>query len=183
MQVETRAPMMVRNTEKGPTILSLDPKGSSFVEWQGSGDMNGADVQIVPDEYRQNVAFLRAVQRGILVIENADDNPDVLDAIGKQNAAWEARRQRAASEAEASIDQQANNDIVTLPCVGPNARGQGICGTDVPVRDIQKDQKPPLCSNHSDLAPQFIPEESMVNGKSQRIWTRMTMGHRETAQQ
>lgn len=172
--------LYVRNKQAGPTILSLDPKGSEFVEWQGAGDANGGDIQIVPESFHNHPNFLRAVQRGILVIEN--DEAAAQELVDKQNAAWHAQQAANTTDALASIDPQANNDLVSLRCVGPDQRGNGQCETEVPVRDLQKDEKPPLCATHRDLEPQYVPDDVMEGGKSVRKWRRATMGPRETQQ-
>lgn len=171
------SPVMVRNTEGGPTVLS-DLRSKEYVEWQGAGDPGGADVQAVPEEFLQNVNFLRAVQRGILVIENPEDNPEITQAIERQNAAWAARRKQAQKSAEDSIDQTRNNDIVTTKCV------LDVCTNVVTVRESEKNSKPALCSTHENLAPQFVPVDD-VNGDTEgavRKWQRVTVTAREKAQ-
>lgn len=171
------APVLVRNTEGGPTVLS-DLRTKEYVEWQGAGDPTGADVQAVPEEFLQNVNFLRAVQRGILVIENAEDNPEITQAIERQNAAWARRREEAKKSAEDSIDQQANNDLITTECI------LQACTNVVTLKEKQKNEKPPLCSTHESLAPQFVPVDD-VSGDTEgaiRKWNRVTVTAREKAQ-
>ena len=173
------APVYVRNTEDGPTIMSADAKGSQYVEWAGRGDPMGNDVQIVPEDYLQNVNFVRAVQRGILVIDNEEDNPEVVESIKKQNDAWQARRIAAQKASKASLDQEANNDLIAVPCIGPSGRATGFCGNEVPVKDRQKNERPPLCSIHADLAPEFVPEDTTENGLNVRKWLRAGIAPRE----
>lgn len=174
---------MVRNNQAGPTVLSSDPKGSEFVEWQGKSDPSGGDIQPVPEIIQESVAFQRCVRRGILTPLSAEDQ-DVIDAaMENQQAAWDKRQSFSQDTAAQVIDQQANNDIVTLACVGPSTRqGSARCGEQVTVRDVSKNEKPPLCSQHENLAPQYVPSEEMVNGKSVTVWTRLTMGARERQQ-
>lgn len=173
------APVMVRNTEGGPTVLS-DLRTKEYVEWQGAGDPSGADVQAVPEEFLQNVNFIRAVQRGILVIENAEDNPEVTEAIERQNKAWAYRREQAQKSAEDSIDQQANNDIVTTDCIAP------ACSNVVTLKEKQKNERPPLCSTHESMAPQYVPIDDVSGGNAEdsapRKWNRVTVTARERAQ-
>jgi len=172
---------MVRNALKGPTVISSDPKGTHTVEWAGAGDPMGGDVQPVPAEIVDTVPFHRAIQRGILVVENLEDHPELQATLDRQNAAWKAQAAAAAEQATEAIDQEANNDIVTVPCIGPDTKGTGKCGNDVPVRDQQKDEKPPLCTTHADLASQYVAEElGVVDGKTQKGWARVTMGARES---
>jgi hypothetical protein len=174
------APVLVRNTEGGPTVLS-DLQTKEFVEWAGANDDMGNDVQAVPESFLQNVNFLRCVQRGILVIENADDNPEIAVAIEKQNAAWVARREQAKKKAAESIDQQANNDLVSVRCVGPGGRG-GQCDNTVPVKDKQRADKPPLCSTHEGLAPQYVRNDNVEGDSTVHEWKRVTMAPREREQ-
>lgn len=173
-------PVLVRNTEGGPTVLS-DLKSKEYVEWAGANDPNGADVQPVPEEFLNNVNFLRCVQRGILVIENPEDNPEVTAAIERQNAAWQARREQAKKNAEATIDHQANNDLVSVQCVGPGGRG-GQCENTVPVKDKQRADKPPLCSTHESLAPQYVRNDNVEGDSTVHEWKRVTLTAREREQ-
>lgn len=173
---------MVRNTLPGPTVISSDPKGTHMVEWAGKDDPMGGDIQPVPEEIVDTVPFHRALQRGILVLEQPEDNPELVAAIEKQNAAWTARTEAAAAQATAAIDQEANNDIVSVPCIGPDSKG-GKCGNDVAVKDVNKDDKPPLCNIHADLASEYVAQElEVVDGKTKKGWARVTMGAREKAQ-
>lgn len=169
-------PLMVRNTEKGPTVLS-DLRTKEYVEWAGAGDPMGGDVQAVPEEFGSNVNFMRAVQRGILVIENEEDNPEIAEAIKRQNAAWAARRDQAQKQAAASIDQQANEDLITVECcLNP-------CSNVVSVKEKQKDNVPPLCSTHEGLAHEFVPVDNVEGETRVRSWNRVTLGARERASQ
>lgn len=171
------APVLVRNTEGGPTVLS-DLQTKEFVEWQGAGDPNGADIQAVPESFLNNVNFLRCVQRGILVVENPEDNPEITAAIEKQNAAWAARREQAKKTATASIDQQANNDLIAVQCVGPGGRG-GQCDNTVSVKEKVKADKPPLCATHEGLAPQYVRNDRVTDDATTVEWVRVSMGARE----
>lgn len=171
--------LMVRNTMAGPTVLSSDPKGSVFVEWAGSDDPNGADVQVVPDEFQNHPAFIRAVQRGVLVIENPEDNPEIAAAIERQNQAWRDRNAQQAAKAVEALDPERNEDYITQQCVGPNPRGAGQCESTISVKDLKKNDKPPLCPTHEDLAPQYVPEDTTEGNRPVRKWTRVTVGRRE----
>lgn len=172
-------PVMVRNMMDGPTVLSSDPKGSEFVEWQGKDDPQGGDIQIVPQSITETVAFHKAVQRGILVLENPDDNPEIAEAIEKQNRAWHDRQQMQAQRAQESIHRDRNLDSVVLPCVGPGARG-AKCGVDVPVKEQTKNDRAPLCSQHAHLVHEYVPQQGeLVDGKAVVGWLRTTIGRRE----
>lgn len=171
-------PVLVRNTEAGPTVFT-DAHTNTQVEWQGANDPSGEDVQQVPDALIDNVNFLRAVNRGILVVEEA--SPAVMEALQRQTTSWQARRREAKEASAATIDEQANNDLVTMPCIGPSTRGTGECGESVPVRESKKFDKPALCSRHAALAPQYVFSESeaLVDGQTTKQWTRTLMTARE----
>lgn len=168
-----------RNNQAGPTVLSSDPKGTHSVEWQGKGDPNGGDVQPIPEEVQNTVAYTRALRRGIIVEVSGEE---AVDAFDRQRDDWDRRTAGAASAATSSIEHTTNNDIVATKCIGPDTRGQGACGADVTVRDAQKGEVPPLCSRHEELAPQYVPSDEMEGTKIVRKWTRVIMGARERQQ-
>lgn len=179
MQVQSQ--VVARNTGARHVVLSSDAKGSDFVEWAGKDDPNGNDVQMVPESIANSVPFIKACQRGLLVVDNLDENEALQQAIQRQNQAFTERTQKNAEAALNHIDEQANNDLISLPCVGPGERS-GQCGQDVPVRDRQKDEKPPLCSRHEGLKDQFVPSEDFVDQKRVVKWVRTSMGPRQTQQ-
>lgn len=172
---------MYRNNQPGPTVLAIDPKGTDDVMWQGHGDPNGEDIQPVSEVMQGSTAFQRAVRRGVVSLVEADDLATI-EALDRQQASFDQRMAAGGAQAAAAIEHTTNNDMVTLPCVGPSNRGQGQCGADVTVRDAQKNERPPLCNLHGDLAPQFVPQEDVVGGKTVKTWTRVTMGERERYQ-
>lgn len=164
-------PVLVRNTASGPTVFT-DAATNTQVEWQGAGDPAGEDLQQVPDALAENVYFLRAVNRGILVVEEASDATREL--LARQTASWQTRTAAAKAASLGTIDEQANNDLISVPCVGPSQRGTGECGDSVPVREKTKNDKPPLCSRHAALAPQYVMSEGEVgpDGVAPKRWTR-----------
>jgi hypothetical protein len=87
----------------------------------------------------------------------------------RQVQAW--RDVQPASTVDDAL-QRINNDYVSLPCIGPNNRGNGNCGADVTVKDTEKDGKIPLCGTHEGLAPQFIQTEGIVDGQLAKTWVR-----------
>lgn len=175
--------IMAQNNQAGPTVLSSDPKGTHYVEWQGRGDVSGGDVQPVPEEIQNTVAFQKCVRRGIFTILDADEASAAIDeAMNRQQQAWDKRQNLTQETADQAIDYQANKDIVSLPCVGPSRNPGQRCGEPVPVRDTTKDERPPLCGLHEALAPQYTPTHDILNGKPVVVWTRVTMGARETQQ-
>lgn len=103
-------PVLVRNTEGGPSVFS-DTSKNIAIEWQGAGDPNGEDVQNVPDEVVDNVNFLKALQRGIFVVEEA--SPEMQERLDKQVAAYQQRRASSAQAGEAAIDRTAERSVAT----------------------------------------------------------------------
>lgn len=165
-------PLLVRNLSDGPTVFSVLKDGVA-IEWQGKDNPDGEDLQQVPDALVENVDFLKAVQRGVLVVEDA---PDALkEMLAKQTDAFERRTSKAAQASRDAIDPAAHNDIVSTECIGPNNRGSGLCGAPVPVREKTKNERPPLCERHRQLEGQYVPEETdqMVDGKAVMRWVRV----------
>lgn len=175
------APVYVQNNQDGPTVLATDPKGTIVVEWAGKGDLNGNDIQPIPEEMLNHVAFTRALSRNVLSLLEDQSDPEVVDALHKQQEAWLARTQRSAKVATDAIESATNNDLIQMTCVGPGARG-GQCEIQVPVRDREKDTKPVLCDRHKDLAPEYVPEQYQENDKTRTRWVRFAMNPRETQQ-
>lgn len=174
-------PFAVRNLEAGPAVFS-DPTQNIALEWQGAGDEDGNDIQQVPDILAENVNFLRALQKGIFQVEEA---PEALRAaLDKQTTSWRRKRAEAEQATQATISEEANNDIIPTPCVGPGGKPGVACGADVMVREKQKGDKPPLCAKHKALAGEYVMTQTdkIVDGKAETKWTRMAMGVRESQQ-
>lgn len=173
-------PVLVRNNEPGPTVLTVD-KDNAF-EWKGKGDPNGEDLQHLPDSVAENVNFMKAVNRGIFTIEEASEDTKAL--LEKQGSSFRERMEAQRQASAASLDQEANNDLVQVDCIGPSARGIGQCGAPAMVKDKKRDEKPPLCSAHEGLAHEFVVTDTDTlddDGKTKKTWQRMTVGPREQA--
>lgn len=174
---------MIRNLQSGPTVFT-DSDGA-HVEWEGAGDANGADVQPVPPKFVENVQFQRALTRGVLAIESADDK--VKEILDMHREAWAAREEMRRNATEASLDRPQDNDTLMVDCIGPAGRGPtpGLCGDPVPVKAVQQDKQPPLCAKHIYLKNQFTPEttDRMVGGKQEVVWRRVRVTSREREQQ
>jgi len=182
--------VLTRNTQPGPLVLQpADGNYNDYVVWQGAGDPDGQDVQLVSAEAVQTVPFQRAVARQLLVVEG-DDVPAVDPAVqaylDRQAAIAEAARARAEAELNDKIEHTENRELHGLGCVGPDARGTGTCNTMVSVSGKDKDKIPPLCSQHKHLALHYVAEvvadNDKVDAKPERTrWIRTTMGPREKA--
>lgn len=165
---------MVRNAQRGPTVFS---DATQHVEWAGSGDPHGADVQPVPPEFTDNVQFRRALTRGILVVEEApDDIQAVLDAHHQE---WQQRMQRQQEASARSIDATPERDMPVATCLAPDSKtDNGQCGKHVLAS--KNNDHPPLCDDHQHLSTQFVSEETgrIVGGKPEVAWIRTQMGAR-----
>lgn len=169
-------PVLVRNRQSGPTVFT-DPVSKAHVEWQGAGDPSGNDVQYVPDAFVDNIDFMKAVNRGILSVEEASD--EIKQALAKQVSAFQARQTAAEVATKESLEAVQDNEILSVPCVGPSARGAGECGDAVPIRANKRDETPPLCSQHAHLAGEYISEQYEFDnntGKPKVRWIRTAVG-------
>lgn len=181
MQLQT--PVYARNVLNQHIVLSSDPKGTDMIEWSAAGDSSGNDVQIVSPEVANRAPFQRLLNRGMVVLSEENDD-EVLAAFDAQRASWEARTSRTSQVAQASIERTQVNDTIAVLCAGPNARGvAGACGVDVAVLEKTKNEKPPLCAQHKNLASKFIPEQQQVPGSAEvkTVWLMPQLTARETA--
>jgi len=174
-------PFAVRNLEAGRAVFS-DPTHNIALEWSGAGDIDGNDIQQVPDELAQNVNFLRAVQKGIFAVEEADEA--IRAALDKQTTSWRRKSDEAKEASAAVIDPEARNDLVQMECVGPSQRAGVNCGTAVLVREKVIGEKPPLCERHKKLVNEYVMTQTdkIVDGKAETKWVRAVQGAREFQQ-
>ena len=115
---------MVRNTLPGLFVLSSDPKGTHYVEWAASKDPDGNDVQPAPEEIINTPQFLRAVQRGILVVEEDGNDPDIVDALKRQVDSWKARSADNGSAETEALDKNVDQPIFTATF--PEEKSEGV---------------------------------------------------------
>lgn len=170
--------IVARNRMDGVTVLASDVKGSHSVEWAALGDPNGDDIQFIPGEVQESVAFRRAVSRGIVEILPDESDPDVVSALERQVAAFKRRQEGAKEDVEVTIEKPTNRDSVSVFCVGPDSRGTGKCGVAVAVPEKKLKDEPPLCAQHKHLSSQFVPE--VVSGAEDKVeWVHVTLGARE----
>lgn len=169
---------LVRNNQAGPSVFT-DDRLKQQVEWQGSGDPNGLDIQPVPDDMLDSVHFQRAVVRGIFSIEEGTEKADEIFAMHRRE--WEDRQDRANDAGKEALDLVQDKDELVLSCIGPKGHTGELCGEQVLVKSAKRNEAPPLCAKHQNLKPKFLPEESgrIVNGKPEVVWRRATVGVRE----
>jgi hypothetical protein len=177
--------IFVRNNQPGPTVFTFDSKAagiSGAVTWQGQGDPNGADVQVVSRDLLRNPDFRGNIQLGIFSI--VEDPAKARAALAAQQQAWaaeQAKRDNPNPEAifhdktngdarpQVVVEGQANaSDLHVENCLGPN------CTTSVTLRPAEVGAKAPLCSGHEHLRSKFIPVEDfskpLVHGKAPVNW-------------
>lgn len=174
-------PVLIRNTKLGPTVFS-DAKSGAEITWGGADDPMGEDVQAVDADLLKNTEFLRSLSRGTFVLEAAPDEVVAAleghlqsPALQRQAANWRAKQEQEKNTSIESVDHAAKNDIVSVTCIGPSTRGAGECGDQIPVRENSKNEKAPLCPQHAQLAPQYVPTED--GG-----WVRVGLAARQTHQ-
>lgn len=166
---------LVRNAQAGPTVFSFDP--NDHIEWQGAGDPMGGDLQQVPGKYFEHVQFQRALATGILVLEEAPE--EIARAAELHRQEWQMREERRRTASTEALDQQPQNDMLMLTCIGPSGKGAAgqLCGQSVPVRQRARNEQPPLCGLHAPLASRFIAQETseIVDGKPVIRWVQTQM--------
>jgi hypothetical protein len=170
--------VVARNLMDGVTVLASDVKGTHSVEWGALGDPSGDDVQFVPQEVMESVAFRRALARNVIELIEDESDPEVTSALARQVDAFKRRQEGAKEEVEVTIDRPTSRDHVSTFCVGPDTRDQGKCGEPVAISEKKLKDTPPLCNRHKHLASQYVPEA--VKGQEDRTeWVRVTLGPRE----
>jgi hypothetical protein len=155
-------PILIRNTKLGPTVFS-DAKSGAEITWGGANDPMGEDVQAVDADLLKNTEFLRSLSRGTFVLEAAPEEVfEALEshlnspALRRQAQHWQTKQEQEKTTSIESVDHASKNDIVTVSCLGPSTRGDGLCGEAIAVRENAKDEKAPLCALHAQLAPQYV---------------------------
>ena len=168
-------PLLVRNTEPNATIYAKD---GIVIRWGLAGDINGEDVQRVPDSVADDVDFLRSIDRGILVVED-DSDPEIAEKISQQTAAFKVRRVAAQQATDEALERRQDKDLVQVECVGPS-RGGKVCGKPVLVRSAQRNTVPPLCDGHKHYAAQYVASETGSEGEGGKkvVWARVQVTER-----
>lgn len=171
--------IVARNRMDSITVLASDIKGTHSVEWAAAGDPSGDDIQYIPEPVMESVAFKKALARGVVeLIEDASD-PEVVEALDKQVAAFKRRQAGAQEDVQATIERPTSRDHVSTWCVGPDNRGTGTCGEAVAISEKLLKDVPPLCPKHKGLANQYVPEVDTTGDQAQTKWVRVTLGSRE----
>src|SRR4051812_28613586 len=167
--------ILVQNHHKGPLVFTDDGPPKVQIEWQGEGDPDGKDLQEAPESLVDSVNFRRLISRGVVTVEQA--SPEVEARLASQGQSWAKQQAAKTALIEDSMDRQANNDIMVLPCAAPGPGGE--CGTSVMVRETERYDRPPLCQHHDHLTHQFVAHETGEHpreGKPVVTWMRVAAG-------
>lgn len=171
--------VVARNHMDGITVLASDVKGSHSVEWGAKGDPAGDDIQFVPAEVVESVAFRKALARGVVELVDEESDPEVAEALSRQVEAFKRRQEGAKEDVAVTIEKPTSRDTVSAFCVGPDTRDAGKCGEAVAISEKKLKDTPPLCPRHKHLATQYVPEA--VKGQEDRMeWVRVSLGARES---
>jgi hypothetical protein len=164
----------VRNTLSTISIFVAKIDGEEQIsEFGPLGDPEGNDVMELPSLYLKNAQFRKQLQRGIYEIIDADD-PDVLEAVAAQKASWDAS-QAAKETNDALIDRQQPRAFTGVPCIAQE--GRQSCSEFALSAKANNSERPPLCSKHTFLAPQYTPEETgkFIDNKPEVHWNRIQL--------
>jgi hypothetical protein len=169
MSTPLAAPIMVRNTQPGPTVFTA-PGNGTHVEWQGADDPQGLDVQACPAEFLHLVAFRNAMERGIF--ERVEDEGLIEEKLTQHRQDWDQMQERRRNAGTDAIELEVNNDLLVLNCIAPIAKGGKLCDESLPMKAAEAREKPPLCKDHQRLAGKFMAEETgqLVDGKPEVRW-------------
>lgn len=123
-------PTLIQNLETGPTVFS-DPKDNIALEWQGHGDPNGGDVQYVPDSLvTENVSFLKALNRGIFAVVEADE--EVQAKLNAQAQSYADRRAAGKASLESVIERDQDKTLANVS-IDEKGRVANVDSQDKPV--------------------------------------------------
>jgi hypothetical protein len=178
----------LRNKKNGVTVLTPyfnDPK--TYLEFQAAGDPGGGDVQYISEELAASPAIVKAIQHGILELEEDTMSPEVAQAFAQQMRVAQQQRERADAKIAETIDRPENRDLVGESCVGPGERQGARCSASVPMREKAMSDVAPLCSKHAHLAMEYTRvEDNSYNedGTSKKgyKWFRTTIEERQREQ-
>lgn len=139
-----------------PTLQIVLPYNQRPFTWQPVGDPGGEDVQVIPDELRNDVSLIKAVKLGNL--EMVEDESTIEAAYTQQREATQARATAQDQQIQSHLVQQsATAEMVGLSCIASRLNRPGVrCDVPVVLPLAQKDSRPPLCPEHIGQAPQYV---------------------------
>lgn len=140
----------VRNLEKGPTTFA-DYKNDVVLEWQGKGDINGLDIQFVPDGLLENPSFMRNINRGILEVIPEDLSVEVQQKLAMQGLGYRERRDSGEAMIESVMDRQVERPLI----IGTMDEKGQLVQANVTPREAHEINLNPV----SDVGQPEIPQE------------------------
>jgi hypothetical protein len=104
--------LQVSNPSKGVVVVTPDAdRPKSYLRFEGAGDDSGADVQFVSRDTALLGPFVRAVRKGVLVIDDdISGDTDLLRVLGKvETRAPEDVKPLTAIRVDHEYDQGSNS--------------------------------------------------------------------------
>lgn len=162
-------PVLVKNRQPGPTVFS-DPAHETFIQWEGSGDAEGRDVQEVSDAVLKHPNFARNVRMGVFELMDVDEAQATALLAPAAAAAAAARRTEQEAIAASLEASNVDNDIIEVKCL--------VSGELLYKQFGDVKATPPLADRFADQADQFvrvdIPGMFDAKGEPQFAWVRAT---------
>lgn len=178
----------IQNNLSGPTVFTADAtRSDGHIVWQGKGDVNGEDIQVVPKVLLNNVQLQASLRKSIFAI--VQDPMAREAALTAQQQAWDVQEQRrlhpnpeaifgedGQPKPEFVMEKADQNDMLVLDCL----RKPEGCEQRVSLRRTEVATRPPLCGQHFGLANMYVGIEDLqsplVNGKAPVKWVRAQIG-------
>lgn len=161
--LSVRQPLRVRNLERNTTVFAKTINGNSHrITFGAAGTPN--DTLRVPIELAEDIDFLNSLEMGI--IEVVDGPADVVEYLQFETKRVREEREEQAQRASEVLDRRQDRDLVGVTCIGPAPAGRtGKCGRSLIQSAKQQGEVPPLCPDHTHLAPTFHLVESGSKGE------------------
>ena len=115
------AAVVCRNMTRGVLVIASDPRRTHEVNFGAYDTSDGSDYQHMPPEIIRTPAFAKQIAIGTLVVIEGGEDP------------------------------VADNDYVTIQCIGPGTRADAVCGENIPRKATEVMVTPPLCDRHQGL--------------------------------
>lgn len=176
VKIPAEGPVMVRNTEPNPTVLTWGPASRDYIAWEAAGDPNGNDIVEVTQEVVQTTQFRRMLRRNIFAI--VEDQKEIDAAEELQQQSWEDTRRGAHEADESILEKPKEKSFEVLTCIGPsdNKNSAEKCGAVLTMKDADLKENPPLCARHKGLRASFVPTDSVdEEGNPKTEWTSVSI--------
>lgn len=145
------AAVVCRNMTRGVLVIASDPRRTHEVNFGAYDTSDGSDYQHMPPEIIRTPAFAKQIAIGTLVVIEGGEDPVVQAAMSRQSDAYWKRADDERAAALSTLDPVADNDYVTIQCIGPGTRADAVCGENIPRKATEVMVTPPLCDRHQGL--------------------------------